>query len=169
MTHLLLIADDVIQRIDGSKDEMMKDLKDLVTDLNLDVLEKDTYGIEKGMVYVDGPSGDDPGGMVYFYIDEGIKPFFELDLDEMLLLKRYIDLGLEKKLIGMKERIDAGPQRMEEKCGDCGAHIGEEHWISCDLESCTVCGGQRLGCTCEGHDPWEARWKGWEDGNGSDG
>jgi len=162
MRHLILVEDEIIKKMDGAKDEFLRDLKDLVTDLNLDTLEKDTYGIDSGLVYVDGPSDDDFGGMVYFFNEGRVKAYFELDIEELISLKRFVDLRIERKLIGMKERIDAGPKRLEEKCGDCGAHIGEEHQICCDLEECTVCKGQRLCCDCEGHDPWEARWKGWE-------
>ena len=45
-------------------------------------------------------------------------------------------------------------------CHDCSAEPGKVHGDNCNVERCSVCGGQRLGCGCKGHDKKFARWTG---------
>lgn len=51
-------------------------------------------------------------------------------------------------------------------CPDCGAEPGQPHTTpNCDVQRCSVCGGQYLQCGCKGHDPLFARWTGFWPGD----
>lgn len=50
-------------------------------------------------------------------------------------------------------------------CHDCGVKPGEPHLENCDVERCSICGGQKLGCGCKKHDKLFARWTGFWPGD----
>ena len=55
---------------------------------------------------------------------------------------------------------DNGFKNVLRDCPDCGAEPGKQHEQGCDVERCSVCGNQKIGCNCKGHDSLFARWTG---------
>ena len=50
-----------------------------------------------------------------------------------------------------------------DECRDCGVKPGEQHKEGCDVERCRSCGGQYIGCGCEGQlegEVWTGFWPG---------
>lgn len=87
-------------------------------------------------------------------------------------LWRFVRAEIPSASGSLDEFVDEAVKKAEGKemselynCHDCGAKPGEVHRDGCDVEQCSVCGGQRLQCDCDGHDKAFARWTGIWPGN----
>lgn len=63
------------------------------------------------------------------------------------------------KLEGRQRTAELVVTEME-SCPDCGTLPSNIHLDGCDVERCSVCGGQYLMCGCDEHDKAFARWTG---------
>ena len=61
----------------------------------------------------------------------------------------------------MKKKQTPVCQKVElDNCFSCKVVAGKPHKKKCDIERCSECGGQKLGCECTNHDKQFARWTG---------
>lgn len=62
----------------------------------------------------------------------------------------------------VRNAVEKGLVRLDEleNCFDCAVAPGQPHVPGCDIERCSVCHLQRLGCSCAAHNPDLARWTG---------
>ena len=66
----------------------------------------------------------------------------------------------EDCLAGRVVAAESSEEPRASVCPDCGALAGQRHRGDCDVERCSDCGGQRVGCDCEGHDQEASAWSG---------
>jgi hypothetical protein len=61
----------------------------------------------------------------------------------------------------MKKKPTPVCQKVElDNCFSCKVVAGKIHKNRCDIERCSVCGGQYVSCKCEQHDKQFAYWNG---------
>lgn len=61
----------------------------------------------------------------------------------------------------MKKKKSTPCQKINlDRCFDCGVQAGNVHKKGCDVERCSVCGGQYISCECDNHDPQFSYWTG---------
>jgi len=61
----------------------------------------------------------------------------------------------------MKKKPTPVCQKVElDNCFSCKVVAGKIHKKKCDIERCSVCGGQYVSCRCDGHDKQFSRWTG---------
>lgn len=77
-----------------------------------------------------------------------------------------------KKVDSFKDLLTVyGILEKSHNCNQCGTKPGQAHESGCDIERCSICGGQYISCVCgddkflrNQHDPLFARWSGFYPG-----
>lgn len=91
----------------------------------------------------------------YDYLDKGGYDISENQIHDMLTA--YQEENMDKYLIKGKlytpilfgEEEDAwGDVEEDDRCGDCGCAVGQQHFENCDIERCSACGLQFISCDC---------------------
>ena len=80
------------------------------------------------------------------------------DLENLIELQAMVISSLQGKIKALRNN-----RPLQEKpinCPDCNAVPGNCHKIGCDVERCSVCGGQYISCGCKTHDQVFSRWTG---------
>jgi hypothetical protein len=70
------------------------------------------------------------------------------------MIKKVIVVNYEKKQTPVCQKVEL------DNCFKVGKVVAGKPQEKCDIERCSVCGGQKLGCECVDHDKQFARWTG---------
>ncbi len=62
--------------------------------------------------------------------------------------------------IAAKSKPKTGPKFIG-NCPDCAVEPGNIHYSGCDVEQCSECRGQWIGCGCKSHNPEYVPWTGY--------